>query len=600
MNSLRQRITTSAVRIFAAIGVLTTLLAVLVIFSVIHAEYATPSEPDSVVLVLNFDQPIIEKSESSPLDFAIHEESTPLLDILHAIDRARGDPHAKGLVARFGGRQPSLAQAEEIRAALARFRTSGKFTYAFGSTYGDFGSGNRAYFIASGFENIWLQPVGAVSLTNIAIEAPFGRAALEKIGVHGDFMRREEYKSFSETFMRDDFSPPVRANMQAMVDDFATQIAEGIAEGRKWNVARVRQLMAKGPYTASEALKEGLVTHIAHAEDLEEELKKKAGNDVELASVDEYLAYRGEGGKSKPKARVALIYGTGLIMDHAEGGASDVTGEDMMGADKIAGAFDDAADNKKIKAIIFRVDSPGGSPEASETIRAALMHAQKVGKPVFVSMGGVAASGGYWVAMNADQIIAEPGTITGSIGVLAGKFVIGGLMQKLGINWDSLSSGKNGDLWAMTKEYTPEQRERINAFLDETYRTFTESVASARKIPPVKMPEVAKGRVWTGAQAAKIGLVDQLGGYDVTLGAVRKKLGLKPDDMLAIEQFPPPLSPAEKVLKILKGIGIESAMIRTALVQWQHLQALAGVVWDGEGLSPVVARVPFAIQRVVK
>jgi protease-4 len=598
MASERRKWMPIMTRVFAVIGLIATAFVVLLVVALLWMQHAAPSEPDNVVLTLDLDQPVEEQSEASPLDLAMHEDTTPLLDILHAIDSGRSDANVKGLVVRFGSTQPSLAQAEEIRSAVMRFRDSGKFIYAFASTYGDFGGGNRAYFLASAFDNIWLQPVGSVSLSSVAIEAPFARTALGKLGVSGDFLQREEYKSVMETFTRDDFSPPVRANMQSMLDDLAEQVAAGIAVGRKWDVPKVKQLMARGPYTAEEALKLGLVTHIGYADELKAEIKQKAGDDVETVDIEDYLGYGGNDSKPKPKARVALIYGTGLIADHGSG-AADATGEEVMGADTVAGAFDDAIADKKIRAILFRIDSPGGSPGASETIRAVLMHAQKAGKPVFVSMGGVAASGGYWVAMNADNITAEPATLTGSIGVVAGKFVVGGLMQKLGVSWDEISTGGNGDLWSMTQPYTPAQRERMNAFIDETYHTFVKDVSDARKIPLAKMADVAKGRVFTGAQALKLGLVDQLGGYDVTLAELRKKLDLKPDDLLSIEMFPPPLSPAEKLFKLLKNIGVESAMVRVALGQWHAMSTVLDPIWSGLGnTSPVAARAPiFPILR---
>lgn len=594
MSSLREKIITpTVVRIFAVIGFIATLVILVIVISLVRLEYAAPSEPDNVIVTFDLDQPVVEQNDSSPLELVTHEQTASFLDILRAIDRAKADPHVKGIVANFGGSQPPFAMAQELHRAFAHFRESGKFSYAFGSTYGDFGNGNRAYFVASAFDNIWLQPVGAVSLSGVAIETPFAKQALDKIGVTGNFLRREEYKSVMESFMRDDYSPPVRANMQSMIDDLFNQTAAGIAEGRKWDVAKVKKLMDGGPYTADEALKQGLVTHIGYANDLEDELKKKAGDDVEHVAFQDYLAYGGGLKKSGANTRVALIFGTGLITDHATGPA-DIGGGEIMGADKVADAFNDAADDKDIKAIIFRIDSPGGSPGASETIRAALMHAQKSGKPVFISMGGVAASGGYWVAMNGDRIIAEPGTLTGSIGVVAGKFVLGGLMQKLGISWGTLTTGGNAGLWSVTQEFTPAQLERMNTFLDETYKDFVTDVATARKIPIEKMPEIAKGRVFTGAQAVKAGLVDELGGYDITLAAVRKKLNLTPEDVLALEQFPAPLTPAERVIKILKGIGIEGAMLRSSLAQWQNMQALLRPIM-GEAISLAQTRGPILL-----
>jgi len=593
----RKKLKTYAARFFMGVGIAATVLILLVVLALWRLSEPAPQRPDKMIVTINLDQPVVEQLEPSPLDFALHEESISLLDILHGIDSARTDPDVKALVVKFGGIQPTLAQAEEIRSAIVRFKASGKPTYAYGTSYGDFGTGNRAYFLASVFDNIWLQPVGAVSLTGVAVEAPFGKGALDKLGVNGNFLHREEYKSFSETFTRENFSPPVRANMQNMLDDLAEQVAVGIADGRKWDVAKVKQLMTKGPYTAEEALKLGLVTHIGHADELDKELDTKVGEDAEEVDVEDYLGFGGDSGKSKPKARVALIYGTGLITSHSNGPA-DMSGEGVMSADKVAGAFNDATDDKKIKAILFRVDSPGGSPEASETIRAAMLHAQKAGKPVYVSMGSVAASGGYWVSMSADNITAEPGTITGSIGVVAGKFVIGGLAQKLGVTFDTLTAGGgSANLWSMAKEFTPEQLERMNAFLDSTYHVFVKDVSDGRKIPMDKMPDVAKGRVFTGAQAKKIGLVDQLGGYDVALAELRKKLELKPDDVLSVEVFPAPLSPAEKVMKILKGVGIEGAMIRSALGQWRMAATIMAPFLDATEQKPVSARIVLPVIR---
>jgi len=191
-------------------------------------------------------------------------------------------------------------------------------------------------------------------------------------------------------------------------------------------------------------------------------------------------------------------------------------------------------------------------------------------------MGDVAASGGYWVSMSADHIVAEPGTITGSIGVLAGKFLIGGLLEKFGVGWQELKTDPNAGMWSMAHAFSPQQRDRMNAFLDETYHDFVTDVSDSRKIPMAKMSSVAKGRVFTGEQALKIGLVDELGGYQETLMAVKKKLNLEPDDVVSLVQFPAPVSVSDRVLKLLKNIGVESSLVRSALGQWQSVQASVG------------------------
>ncbi|MGB9153582.1 MAG: signal peptide peptidase SppA [Alphaproteobacteria bacterium] len=562
-------------RFFALIGFLVVGLIVLGVVGAKYQKDKIEPEPDSVILTLDFSSPIVEQNEPSPLNFAMEDEPAVLLDILHAIDRAKSDPHVKGIAARFGTEQPSLAQAQELRAALARFRTSGKATYAYGTDYGEFGLGNRAYFLASAFENIWLQPVGTVSLTGVSMQAPFGKTALDKVGIVADFMQREEYKSFMEMGQRDNFSPLVKAEMQTMVEDLADQLATGIAESRKWDVAHVKDLMARGPYTDEEALQEGLVTRVAYADELDEELQQKAGKDVKQVDVGDYLAYAAPKSKdetnTKKPTTVALIYGEGMITEKAFGG--DMSGDRIMGAGDVAGAFDDAADDKNVKAILFRIDSPGGSPAASETIRRAMMHAQKKGKPVIVSMADTAASGGYWIAMNGDHIVADPGTLTGSIGVVAGKFVGQGLLEKVGVSMDGVSTAENGGMWNMTAPFTPAQRARVNALLDNTYHAFVSDVATARKIPMEKMPDIAKGRVWTGAQAVKIGLVDELGGYDVALAAVRKALNLDESNQLSLETFPMPPSPGQRLLKLLHHMGAESAMMSSSAATLAQIQA---------------------------
>jgi len=558
-------------RFFAVIGFVVVAAIALIILIAYHVQAKEQHEPDNVILTLDFTRPIVEQNDPSPFDLAVSDEPLVLLDILHAIDGAKSDPHVKGIAARFGTEQPTLAQSQEIRAALARFRSSSKFTYAFGTDFGEFGLGNRAYFLASAFDNIWLQPVGTVSLTGVSLESPFGKAALDKLGVVADFMQREEYKSFMEMGQRDSFSPPVKAEMQIMVENLSDQIAQGIAESRKWDLAHVKDLMSRGPYTDEESVQEKLVTRLGYADELDDELDSKAGKDAKQVDVETYLDYNDGKSDSKNQTEVAVIYGTGLITDKSGGGG--LTGDHVMGADDIAGAFDDAADDKHVKAILFRIDSPGGSPAASETIRRAMIHAQKKGKPVIVSMGEMAASGGYWIAMNGDRIIANPSTLTGSIGVVAGKFASDGLLQKLGISTDGVSTAENAGMWNATAPFTPPQRARVNALLDNTYHSFVSDVAAARKIPMEKMPEIAKGRVWTGDQAVKIGLVDELGGYDVALGAVRKALKLDDSRVVSLVPFPAPESPGQRLLKLLHHVGAESAMLSSSTAQLGRLEA---------------------------
>jgi protease IV len=567
------------VQLFALIGFFVVALIVGIVLLAYHAQNRKEPEPASIVLTIDFNHPIVEQNDPSPFNLAMDDEPMVLLDVLSAIDHAAQDSHVKGIAARFGTKQPSLAQAQEIRAALARIRASGKFTYAYGTDFGEFCLGNRAYFLASAFENIWLQPVGTVSLTGVSLQSPFAKAALDKIGVVADFMQREEYKSFMEIGQRENFSPLVKAEMQTMIDNLSDQIAGGIASSRKWDIDRVKGLMARGPYTDEEAVQEGLVTRLAYADEFDDELDRKAGKDAKQIDVESYLAYAENKKDANNQTSIALIYGTGIIVDKSFEGGS-LAGEHIMGADTISGAFADAVEDEDVKAIIFRIDSPGGSPAASETIRHAMIHAQKQGKPVIVSMGETAASGGYWIAMNGDRIIADPATLTGSIGVVAGKFADEGLLQKIGVSIDGVSTAANAGMWNMTAPFSPVQRARVNALLDNTYRSFVGNVSTARKIPMEKMPDIAKGRVFTGEQAVKIGLVDELGGYDTALSSIRKSLKLDEKAVIFIETFPAPPTPAERLLKLMRRFSAEGASVFSSTARFAKAQAILSSLFE--------------------
>ncbi len=550
-------------RFLLAVGTLTS-LAILAVIVMAVIEARKNAVPPKAVLVINFERPIVERDESSPFDLALDTPPLALPALIRALHQAEIDPRVKAVVGYFGTSQPSFVQAEEIRDALMKLRKSGKPTYAFATSYGAFGLGNRTYYMASAFETIWLQPVGAVSLTGLSLESPFFKTALSNYGVVGDFMQREEYKSAVETFTRDSFSAPARSQMQGVVDDISLQVSHGIAEGRGWDDAHVQRLMKDGPFTDDEAMKEGLITHIGYSDQLDKEIEEKIGKDAKAVSIDTYLA----GSKPKvlkddlslPAKNIAVIYATGMIVNKATGGG--LGDGNLAIAEDIAAAFDSAADDKKIDAILFRIDSPGGSPEASETIRRGLVHAKAKGKLVIVSMGEYAASGGYWIAMNGDRIFAEPATLTGSIGVFAGKWAVEGLLQKFNVGWDAIQTTPNAGMWSMVHGFTPAQRDRVNAFLDRTYDLFKRNVSDARKIPMDKMPDIAKGRVWTGAQAIKIGLVDQLGGYDDALQEIRSRLKMTDRQKLNIQVLPEPVNPAQKLLRLMRKMGLESSMAR--------------------------------------
>ena len=285
---------------------------------------------------------------------------------------------------------------------------------------------------------------------------------------------------------------------------------------------------------------------------------RRAGG-AETMELAEYLDAAGAPHDDGPT--VALIHAVGTIArGESEGhGFSELN----AGSDTIVEAFDEAIDDETVKAILFRVDSGGGSVTASEAIRRAVVKARERGKPVVVSMGDAAASGGYWISMNADRIVALPGTITGSIGVVAGKMSVDGLSEKLGVRWGVVAEGRNAGMWSPFQPFSPSEQERLTAIIDSTYATFLAKVAEARKLPPEKVRAAAKGRVWTGAQALGLGLVDELGDTETALARVREAIGLAPGAPVSLELYPPPKSTFEEIRSLASGKGfVREAVVR--------------------------------------
>lgn len=568
-----------ALRFFAVMGalaILSTLSGAIMMWAWIGGEGERPEEPDSIVLTLDFTNPITEKLSDFrfSLPSLLNEGGeTPILYITRALKHAKDDPKVKGIIAKFDNTKPSFVHVRAITKALDEFRKSGKFTYAFATSYGNFMQSGNTYLLASYFDNIWLQPVGSVGLSHMAIEAPFGKAALEKFGIQANFLRRAEYKGAMESFSNNKFSPTVRQNMENLLTDITDQKTQLFAQGRKISANEARALIAKGPFTANEALKYKLVTKLGYEDEVLKAAEDLAGKDAEPLTPANYLYFRSRDIKDEDiKGEIAIIYAQGVISDAPDIDPYRFGDDGIINTQSIVDAFEEAAKDDDIKGIIFRVNSPGGSPVASETIRHALVKAKESKKPIYVSMGRVAASGGYWISMDGDKIIADPATITGSIGVLAGKFVLGGLFDKLGITWDKLSiPNAKENMWSLRKPFDEKGKERMNAMLDETYKTFTDHVARTRHIDKSKIESVAKGRVFTGQQAVKLGLVDQVGTLDDAIIILKEELKLTDKDIVLLRQLPAPETPETLLLKMFENMMSGGAMVSELFFQWQQI-----------------------------
>jgi protease-4 len=522
------------VRFLAVLGALWLIGLAIVLFVVIGSKGKVPSK---TVLEANFEQSLVEDIPESPSAKLMLTDRHTLRDVVDAIDRGANDDRVVGMVAKIGAAPMGIAQVQEIRDAVQRFRAHKKFAVAYAETFGEFGPGNSAYYLATAFDQIYLQPSGDIGLTGIMFESPFVKGTLAKLGVtfHGD--HRYEYKNALNTLTETKYTPPHKEAMTALMNSWFGQIKDGICLARQIAPEKFQSIVDAGPYLGKEAVDAKLVDALAYRDEVYDQVKKKAGDGAELLYLEKYLDRAGrphDHGKN-----VALIFGVGGVTR----GKSDydpVQGAVNMGSDTVAGAIRAAVADKDVKAILFRVDSPGGSYVASDTIWREVVKARQAGKPVIVSMGDLAGSGGYFVAMGADKIVAQPGTITASIGVLGGKMLTSGLWDKVGLSWDEIHQGNNATMFTGTHDYTPAEWARFEAWLDRVYVDFTGKVADGRKLPKEKVLQIAKGRIWSGADAKNLGLVDELGGYDTALKLVKKAAGIPEGDEVKLVVYPRP------------------------------------------------------------
>jgi protease-4 len=532
------------VGLFAVIGAVAMLVIVGAGIAVWRLADSRPSLPATIVLSVDFGRGLAEGGGEDTLSNLVFGRRQTLRDFLDTLERAGDDSRVKGLYARIGSDALALATTQEARDAIAAFRAKGKFAVAFAESFGEFGPGTRPYYLATGFDEIWLQPLGSVGLIGLHAEIPFFRGALDRLGVTASFAHREEYKSAMNSFTETAMTGPQREEIEDLLSTTSSQIVRGIAAARGLSEERVGALIDRGPFLAEEAQTAGLVDRIGYRDEAVGRARSHAGTGAKLVSAARYLAGAGRPHKSGPT--VALIYGTGLITEGGDA-AGGLAGSNEMSAREISRAFRQAAANKDVRAILFRISSPGGSAVASETIWRSVAQARESGKPVIVSMGDTAASGGYYVAAPADKIVAQPATLTGSIGVLAGKFVLGGLLQKFGVTAEAAQRGANAAMYSQFEDFSPAARRRLDAFLDRIYGGFKDRVASGRHMTAEQVEAVAKGRVWTGEQAKANGLVDALGGYDVALRLAKEAAKIPADKPFKLVVFPRARSTVERI-----------------------------------------------------
>jgi protease-4 len=465
----------------------------------------------------------IPEQPPSTLFFDRHPPS--LRTIILAIDRAAKDPEIKTLVVRVGSLSGGWGKARELREAIVRFRKSGKPTYAHIES-----CGNKEYYLASACSKVFVIPTGMLDVTGLAAEVMFFRKTLDKLGVEAQFEGIGKYKNAPNQFTESSFTPPHREQMEALLDGLSNDYLQAVAESRGRKVADVRKWIDSGPYVAADALKDGLVDGLLY----QDELTDKLEGATRITPAKYAKSWGGLGLRSHPK--VALVYVVGEIAD-GESQSGGLGGDGTAGSHTVAAALRAAREDDDVKAIVLRVDSPGGSGTASDVIwREVQLAVEK--KPVVASMGDVAASGGYYVSMGAQAIVAEPTTITGSIGVFSGKFSLRGLYDKLGITEEIVPRGKNADLFSAYRPWTAEQRQKMHDLAASFYEEFKKKAAQGRGRTPEEIHAVAQGRVWTGRDALAVGLVDKMGGLREALEIAKEKAKITKDTEVELVVLP--------------------------------------------------------------
>jgi protease IV len=496
------------------------------------------------------------------------EPHLSLLDLLLLIRDAGDDPRVAGMVVRIRPLSFGWAKAQDIRQALLHFRDSGKPLHAYLEL--ELSGGTMEYYVASAAGHIHVPPGAAAPVTGLLAQFVFLGGLWEKLDIDMQVLKIREYKTFGDMLQNKEMSPYHREMANSLLDSVYGQLVDGIAEQRELEPATVRKAIDSGPATPDELRAAGFVDDAEYLDELRTSL---VGEEGKFLDADDYAAHR-RPLPSQPAVhhRFAVVYGVGPVTT-GESRSSPVDGETNMGSDTLVEAFQDAAKDDAIEAIVFRIDSPGGSALASDLIWRASRAAGET-KPVVVSMSDVAASGGYYVAAGANRILAQPGTITGSIGVVLAKPNIKGLLAKLGINTAELQRGELAAMMSLTESFGPAELRRINATMDYVYDQFLDRVATGRKLEKDQVNTIGRGRVWTGAQAVENGLVDELGGFFAAINAAKTAVGVPTDEKVELVFYPRRRNLLQRIGQLLRTRVFGAApqwwqQVREAATAWQ-------------------------------
>lgn len=505
--------------------VIAVIIGLALLFSLFRS--SEPVIRDNSVLALKVEGELPDYVPDSFARRIFGHDKLSMTTLVEQLRKAKVDNRIRGVLLEIDLLGAGWGKADELREVIADFRTSGKPIYAFIEV-----GTNKEYYVATACERVYVSPSGDLFINGLAADVMFFRGALDKLGVYPDVFKIGKYKNAPDQFTNKEMTKEHREVVNAILDDFFNRFVGTVAEARKKSPEDIRALIDRAPLSAEEARDAGLIDGASYRDEVEGELKKRLGykdeEELHVTRADTYKEISADSVGLNRGERIAVIYASGQIWPgKSESGA--MGGDQSVGSDTMVKAINDAARDRTIKAIVLRVDSPGGVHYASD----AIWHAVEVAKqkkPVVVSMGDLGASGGYYISCNANKILAEPSTITGSIGIFAGKPVIKGLYDWLGVTNEYVLRGKTAGLFRETEKFTPEERERFESTVkSKYYDEFVPKVAKGRGRDREYIDSIGQGRVWTGAQAKEKGLIDEFGGLDKAVEVARELAGIPAD-----------------------------------------------------------------------
>lgn len=496
---------------------------------------SAPVVESNTVLELKIEGDMPESTSDDPFSKLFSGQKVSFRSTLENIQKAKVDKNIKAILLLLNNVELGQGRIQDLRDVIADFKQSGKPVVA----YMEQGS-DREYSVAIAADQIYVAPAGSLLVKGFAAHATFMKGFFDKIKVEPNFARHGKYKSAVERYTRSDMSTEDREALNVLLDDIYKNYVEEIAKARKKDPEEVKKLIDDGPYNFVKKAKEvGLIDDAIYLDEVKDKLKTDlkiakyksiSGNKYSSISPSEFGIGKGE--------RIAIIYATGAI-NSGKSNNNPFSSDESIGSDTVAAAIRNAREDKDIKAIILRVNSPGGSPLASDIIWREMMLTKKANKPIIACMSDVAASGGYYISMGADKIVAQPNTITGSIGIFGGKFNINGLYKDyLGLNVESLTRGKNADFYSEYRNFTEEEQKKLNQYMDDFYKDFTSKAAQGRNMKVESIDEIGQGRVWSGVKGKEIGLVDELGGLQKAIEVAKQLAKIPANNSTQLVEYP--------------------------------------------------------------